>query len=157
MRIWTGLAALAMGLAPLPALAQDTSAEAEVVATINALMAAFVAKDGEAMAAMLADNAFRILVREGEGGEEVQSMPMHDLVARLAEIPADIAEPISITQVLVDGPVAMVWADYAFYVDGDLSHCGVDIFTLVRVAGEWKIATVTDSFIANDCEGAPTP
>ncbi|QZH73978.1 MAG: nuclear transport factor 2 family protein [Erythrobacter sp.] len=157
MRFLTGLAALAALLLPGAALAQETPAEAEVIATINTFMAAFADKDGEAMAALLADNAFRIAVREGEGGDPVLSMPMHDVVMGIANVSADIAEPISITQVLVDGPVAMVWADYAFYLNGERSHCGVDVFTLVRVAGEWKIATVTDSYIADDCEDAPTP
>ena len=44
--------------------------------------------------------------------------------------------------VLVSGPVAMVWLPYDFYIDGKWSHCGVDVFTLVKAGTGWRIATV---------------
>ncbi|MEO0953327.1 MAG: hypothetical protein AAFY44_18720, partial [Pseudomonadota bacterium] len=67
------------------------------------------------------------------------------------------AEPLRITQVKADGPVAMVWTEFGFYLDGELTHCGVNIFTLTRLEGEWKIATITYSHIEDACEDAPTP
>ena len=45
-------------------------------------------------------------------------------------------------EVLVSGPMAMVWLPYDFYRNGAWSHCGVDVFTLVKAAGEWRIATL---------------
>lgn len=44
--------------------------------------------------------------------------------------------------VLVSGPVAMVWLPYDFYSDGKWSHCGVDVFTLLKTGTGWRIATV---------------
>jgi hypothetical protein len=44
--------------------------------------------------------------------------------------------------VLVSGPVAMVWLPYDFYRDGKWSHCGVDVFTLLKTGTDWRIATV---------------
>jgi hypothetical protein len=44
---------------------------------------------------------------------------------------------------MVDGPIAMVWLPYDFYVNGTWSHCGVDIFTMVKSDAGWKIATLT--------------
>jgi hypothetical protein len=44
--------------------------------------------------------------------------------------------------VLISGPVAMVWLPYDFYRDGEWSHCGVDVFTLVRAGSGWRIATM---------------
>lgn len=39
--------------------------------------------------------------------------------------------------------IAVVWTPYAFHVDRELSHCGVDAFSLVDGGdGEWKIAGV---------------
>jgi hypothetical protein len=43
---------------------------------------------------------------------------------------------------LVSGPVAMVWLPYDFYQDGKWSHCGVDVFTLLKTDGGWRIATL---------------
>ena len=45
--------------------------------------------------------------------------------------------------VMVAGPIAMVWYPYDFYLDGEWSHCGVDIFNLVRTNDGWRIASMT--------------
>ena len=42
---------------------------------------------------------------------------------------------------LVSGPLAVVWMPYDLYVNGAWSHCGVDAFTLYKVAGAWRIGT----------------
>jgi len=43
---------------------------------------------------------------------------------------------------MVSGGVAMVWYPYDLYVNGAWSHCGADVFTLVRSAGAWRIAAM---------------
>jgi ketosteroid isomerase-like protein len=43
----------------------------------------------------------------------------------------------------VSGPLAMVWYPYDLYIDGQWSHCGVDVFTLIRTEGRWRIATMS--------------
>ena len=42
--------------------------------------------------------------------------------------------------VLTDGNIASVWAPYDFFINGKFSHCGVDLFYLVKENKEWKIA-----------------
>jgi|TARA_B110000503_G_scaffold92768_1_gene139825 hypothetical protein len=41
--------------------------------------------------------------------------------------------------VITEGNIASVWAPYDFYINGEFSHCGVDLFYLVRDE-DWKIA-----------------
>ena len=150
------LFAIALAFAA-PAYAQEaTDDRADVTATVTAFMAAFEAKDGAAMSALLTEDAYLAWVRENEGGDPTQSMRLADMASGIGDIPARIAEPLAIHSVMVDGPVAMVWADYGFYLDGALTHCGVDIFTLMQVAGDWKIATITYSHETRACEDAPT-
>ncbi|MDG1509236.1 MAG: hypothetical protein P8Q53_05605 [Flavobacteriaceae bacterium] len=43
-------------------------------------------------------------------------------------------------KVLTDGFIASVWAPYDFYLKGSFSHCGVDLFYLVKTDKVWKIA-----------------
>lgn len=54
-------------------------------------------------------------------------------------------ERLSNERVLVDGPLASVWADYTFYRGTTLSHCGVDHFLLVKDGGAWSILEVADT------------
>ena len=42
--------------------------------------------------------------------------------------------------VLTDGNIASVWAPDDFFSNGKFSHCGVDLFYLVKENKEWKIA-----------------
>lgn len=42
--------------------------------------------------------------------------------------------------VMIRGPIAVVWGEYEFWVNGEFSHCGVDAVDLVKVDGAWKIA-----------------
>lgn len=45
-----------------------------------------------------------------------------------------------IPTVLTRGPIAVVWGEYEFWIDGEFSHCGIDSVDLVKVDGAWKIA-----------------
>jgi hypothetical protein len=45
-------------------------------------------------------------------------------------------------QAWVNGGVAMVWMPYDLYVNGAWSHCGADVFTLVKSGGAWRIASL---------------
>jgi len=42
--------------------------------------------------------------------------------------------------VITDGAIASVWAPYDFYLNGSFSHCGVDLFYLVKTDNKWEIA-----------------
>ncbi|MEQ9467546.1 MAG: nuclear transport factor 2 family protein [Ekhidna sp.] len=61
-------------------------------------------------------------------------------------------EPIWNEKVEIDGNLASVWVDYAFYVDDQFSHCGVDAFHLIKQEGEWKIFHLVDTRRRSDCE-----
>ena len=55
-------------------------------------------------------------------------------------------------KVLVDGNLAMVWCDYAFYSSSNFSHCGVDAFMLNKDEDGWKIFHLTDTRRRTNCE-----
>ena len=61
-------------------------------------------------------------------------------------------EPIWNEKVEIDGNLASVWVDYAFYLTDQFSHCGVDAFHLIRQDGSWKIFHLVDTRRRTDCE-----
>lgn len=128
-----------------------------VAATVRAYMSAFDDQDEEAMNALQVEGAHLIMVREGAGDQKPvsRSVTLSDANRSIASSTRDLVEPIAITALMVEGPVAMAWADYSLFVDGEKSHCGIDIFTLVRIGEEWKIATITYSHIDEPCENSP--
>jgi hypothetical protein len=56
-----------------------------------------------------------------------------------------IEERVTQFDIKVDYPLASVWADYEFYVNGKISHKGVDAFQLFYENGNWKIIQVCDT------------
>ncbi|GGD44784.1 hypothetical protein GRI62_10395 [Erythrobacter arachoides] len=124
---------------------------AAVMAVVDGFTDGLAAKDAEAMTALMTEDAYLAFVQELDGEDRVQSMPLATAAQGLANVPMDIAEPLGEATVLIDGPVAMVWAPYDFLVEGARSHCGIDVFTLIRADGAWKIATITYSHVAEGC------
>ena len=57
--------------------------------------------------------------------------------------------------VLIFGSVAQVHTPYDFHVDGKFSHCGTDVFMLVRAKGAWRISNITYTVQRAGC--APSP
>lgn len=53
--------------------------------------------------------------------------------------------------VLIRGPIAVVWGEYDFWIDGKFSHCGVDSADLVKMNGEWRIANFMWTVEKDDC------
>jgi len=48
-----------------------------------------------------------------------------------------------------------VWTPYDFWVDGKFSHCGIDIFDLVKTAEGWKISGATYTVERTGCAASP--
>lgn len=42
--------------------------------------------------------------------------------------------------VLIRGGIAVVWAPYEFWIDGETSHCGVDVIDFVKIDGKWLVS-----------------
>lgn len=60
-------------------------------------------------------------------------------------------ERIVIKDVKIDGQLASVWANYKFYVGSTFSHCGVDVFQLMKTTEGWKIIYIADTRRKDNC------
>ncbi|HXG45727.1 MAG TPA: nuclear transport factor 2 family protein [Gemmatimonadales bacterium] len=54
-------------------------------------------------------------------------------------------------QVLLDGTLAVVWAEYTFYLGDKFSHCGVDAFQLAKGPAGWQIVALADTRRRDGC------
>ncbi len=57
-------------------------------------------------------------------------------------------------EVRIHGLIATVWAPYDLWADGTFSHCGVDVFNLVKTDEGWKISSCVYT-IEKECEPSP--
>lgn len=124
-----------------PAHAQDTSAErARVLAVADSALAAITNGNIVGFTDLMLPEAvlFPTSTRDGVTRYRVRTRAEQ----RASPFNVTVDERGWSPEVRVQGPVAMVWYPYDLYLDGKWSHCGVDIFTLVRHEGRWRIATM---------------
>jgi hypothetical protein len=55
-------------------------------------------------------------------------------------------------EVRIRGGIAVVWAPYEFRIDGETSHCGVDVFDFVKIDGEWRVSNAMWTVEPDACD-----
>lgn len=55
-------------------------------------------------------------------------------------------------EIKIDNNLATVWSKYAFYLEGEFSHCGAENFLLIKQNGAWKIFHLVDTRQHSNCE-----
>lgn len=148
---------LALGLgAPAFAKPDETAA---VTAAVDRFLNAINTNDAEALkATQLPEGMTFRLVYAADGTMTAGPRSNAEWVARTAKATARFHEQYWSPKVMIHRDMAVFWAPYSFDVDGKRAHCGVDVFDLVRVGGEWKIAnsmwTIEPDGCAKDRAGA---
>lgn len=125
---------------PVPA-GHQPGEEAAVLEAMNRYVAAISASDLETMAAMQTPEGMTYRARATEGGAwEVVARPNSYWVDPSQADGRAYQERYWSPTVLVRGGIAVVWAPYEFRIDGQRSHCGVDVFDFVKIDGEWRVS-----------------
>jgi hypothetical protein len=134
------------------AFAQTT--EDSVKTTVNNLFAAMKNGDAAALQNVFADSAIlQTISRDKDGNVRIRNENIKafaDFVGKQPKGAAD--ERISFETIRIDGPLAIVWTPYKFYLNNNFSHCGVNSFQLVRLKGEWKIQYLIDTRRRSSCD-----
>jgi hypothetical protein len=60
-------------------------------------------------------------------------------------------ERITFGEVSINNNLAMVWAPYKFYFGKKFSHCGIDVFQLMKTNVGWKIVSVFYNVRTGNC------
>ena len=130
--------------------ADDGEAKA-VLATIEALFAAFESGDGAAMLRQVyPDGRVTASSRRGDGTIALRPQSWAQFADRITPQRA-FQERISSPLVHIDQDIALVWAPFVVRVGGKVSNCGIDHFDLVREAGTWKVMNLTFSSRTTGC------
>jgi len=142
LRFFILLTSLSIGINVFSQTAEDS-----VKNTVNTLFKGMKNADPELLKSAFADGALlQTIARDKEGKTVVRTDQVSDFVASISKLKKDSAdERIVFETIKIDGPLAIVWAPYNFYYNGQFSHCGVNSFQLVRLNGAWKIQYIIDT------------
>lgn len=154
------LLAMAVALA-LPSLAAaQTGEEAKARAAVQALLDSWREADPVKTDAVL-HPSFRLLtMRSCPNGPKVDTSTRERLVEVVGKIkPGDWDDRLENLTVRVDPTgIAVVFADYRFFIDGKQSHGGAVTMQLYRTPRGWQVASFADTHnwldpkaVAEDC------
>lgn len=142
--------AAALGLVAVPAVAQD-STSSEVLGTIDRFFAALNSKDPEGMKAVMTAKGYIRVASYAKGRPPYRERTFEEDWVQIGKTEEALREVYWDPTVLVHRDIAVAWMPYSFDYDGKRSHCGVDVFDLVRIAGEWKITAIMYTVEPEDC------
>ena len=113
---------------------------AAILSVVQSLFDALAERDGETLRALLhPDVVMRSVEAASEGARSIATSTLNDLVARVEGGEEVLTERMFDPEVRVSGDLAMVWTPYDFYVGEALSHCGADVFVMVREGDVWRV------------------
>lgn len=148
-------ALFAAALQTAPGSVDPASPEGQaVLAPVNAVFGALAARDGQAILPHVdAEGRLTVAVERFDGVRRISDRTWPEFAAGLRPGPERFEEVMPDPTVAIDGDIAMVWGRYVFRIDGQISHCGVNHFDLVRRNDAWTIVNLTWSQRAMPCEG----
>jgi hypothetical protein len=157
------LSAVLVAATLLPSVAQaqagsssaSSADKAAVMAVVKKLFDGMRAGDSSMVRSVFAPNVRMITVAPRQGVMTASVTNGADSFAKAVGTPhAEVwDERIANEKVEIDGALASVWVDYAFFRGTTFSHCGVDHFLLTKdSAGAWSILELADTRRNAGCE-----
>lgn len=154
MRLRHLAAVCAVILATAVGVAQGAPEREAVLETVQAFFDTMTARDVEAARKVLQPQGRFHAMRMRDGKPDVRAFSNEEYFADLQAAKQTMRERIWNPEVKIHGLIATVMAPYDFWIDGKLSHCGIDGFDLIKTAEGWKLAGGVYT-VESKCEPSP--
>lgn len=144
---------LALLLSFLATTAFCQTDEADIKKTINTMFDGMRKADTALLASTFAKGmVLQSIGTQKDGSPVLETENAADFVKSVGRPHKEIYdERVTFNDIRIDGPLAMVWAPYKFYVGQTFSHCGVDVFQLMKTAQGWKVIYIVDTRRKDKC------
>lgn len=133
------------------------SAQSDTLAiktTIDLLFEGMESFDSTKVKSVLSTDAFLKSIVKSKTGE---TKIIHETAQEFISLTGIKIENVRIDERLlsyeikIDGDMAIAWTPYEFFINDIFSHCGVNVFTLCKLAGTWQIMGIVDTRRKTDC------
>jgi len=122
------------------------AAESAVVAVVVQLFDGMRAGDSAMVRSTFAPDVRLVSTSSRDGQPALQSVEIDRFLEAIGTPHEEVwDERLWNVEVRIDANLATVWTEYAFYLDEELSHCGVDAFQLFKASDGWKIFQIADT------------
>ena len=138
-----GIACVVFLMAGHDAYAQ--APDSTITAAIDDFFEAMRTGDTATLARILPAEARMESVTEQEGRVEVAGGDRDRFLATVAQLSGRINEEVDDFRIQQDGPLAMAWMSYRFFLDGEAHHCGTNLMVLKQIGEQWQVHYVIDT------------
>ncbi|AWH85996.1 3-methyl-2-oxobutanoate hydroxymethyltransferase [Flavobacterium album] len=121
--------------------------ESDIKKSIDIFFEGLHSGDTLKIKSVCADKMILQSVMESLKGSKFSHEDISEFYKSIASIPKDmkIEERLLKYKIQVDGSMAHAWTPYEFYINGKLSHSGVNSFQFYKDNGVWKIVYIIDT------------
>ncbi|MCR8559168.1 nuclear transport factor 2 family protein [Mucilaginibacter sp. BJC16-A38] len=146
------LPAIILLMISISTFAQQSATDG-VKQSINTMFDAMRKGDSTLLKSVFAKEMVLQSVSTGKDGKSAISTDSANDFAKIIGTPHTgvYDERIVYGDIKIDGDLASVWAPYKFYLGDKFSHCGVDVFSLMKTANGWKIIYIVDTRRKDNC------
>lgn len=132
--------------------AQKADDAKDALAVVNKMFTEMANHNPAAIAALYTkDSNLTAIIRRKDGKNAIVAFTGEAFSKNFAEKKNEIREDMYAPETKVFGDLAVVYGRYVFFVDGKISHCGVNAFHLVRTDAGWKIANASSTIDPTSC------
>ncbi len=136
-----------------PALAQDE--KTLVLSAVQQFFDGMATADSVASRAVLMEGGQFYATRKDPDGLFVRQSKFEEYLSDMQSNTSAFLERMWDPQVSVNGWLAVVTTPYDFHINGTFSHCGTDVFNLIKTNDGWRISSAMYTVEPTDC--APSP
>lgn len=125
------------------AFAQLPNDKTAAIDAVNKLFSGMRAKNADQIRSVFAPNVHFIAIQKPRDGKGISRSSVdtgESFIKLITESKAgEYIEKMISPEAVIDGDLAVVSGRYTFYVGDKFSHCGKDVFNLLRTEAGWKI------------------
>ncbi|MEM1194541.1 MAG: nuclear transport factor 2 family protein [Pseudomonadota bacterium] len=133
---------------------RPTYPEDELTDAADAFFEALGSEDKTALATMMIPEA-TIFVhnRMAPDNPRVDIVPVAEHLARWAQGTRRVSEKMHYRNLTMSGDLGMISGPYMFWIEGTVSHCGVNYLSMVKTEDGWKVGNTSFTMVPPDqCE-----
>lgn len=148
------MVSVAHGQASPAAGASERSASAVAVVAVADTLLSTIASHDTVTARRLMARGARLTSISVEG-RRLSAQSDSNFLRTVGDVGARYLERMWTPTVTIDGPLAVVSGRYDFHIDGKFSHCGTDVFTLMRGPAGWQVVALAWTTQQTGCDPSP--
>lgn len=121
--------------------------------TINFFFEGMNTNDTTVIRNSLDSSCFLYSIAQNKNGQTIlQQEAIDDFLQQVISLKGKkLDERLTSFDIKIDGAMAIAWTPYNFYFNDQLSHCGVNVFSLIKRNDAWKIMGITDTRRKDGC------